>query len=883
MSRNIVILSDGTGNSAAKLFKTNVWRLYQALDVSKACQVAFYDDGVGASSFKLLAILGGVFGIGLKRNLIALYMFLCRNYQPGDRIYAFGFSRGAFTTRVLIRFVLMQGLVIDFDSRDDLKGKASKLFREFRRKEIRRFQPSAIVQSVCYFFLRPLEKKNIITQPVSEIQFLGVWDTIDAYGLPIEEFKLGIDRLVWPLSLVDSELSTGVTKACHALSIDDNRMTFHPLLWDEADAPRADHTDKEKLTQVWFAGSHSNVGGGYPDDGLASVSLRWMINEASSKGLRFNARVIEELNQRVAPFGRLYDPRSAFGAYYRYAPRRLDPPIDKHGAIITSPKIHESVILRIAFGTDSYAPLGFPTMFRIVADRDSSERPSDKGHRNIYDLSEYQTRLLADEDHHRNDEGGIHSNKVNASYSKIDNLQYPKSSAVDLLWATVWWRQVAYFATLGVTGCLIAYPYLNTIVYNTFAAFPLEFELATKSFPLVPSTTAMVGIVADVLVPVVTSALKVAMLLFPPFAKPLVERYLESPWAVTLLCVFVALFLAWGRLIDRRIHDRALAAWSKSWEIGRSKWLQQRMKPRIIMTVAIAIFMALLIRQCLFAYFNHDLDFFDCPRRLDRLDECLYDLQLQRMQGMAQDLPLSRAVTLAVSTLLGFVGCFAIANAILTYRVARRVGQESRELPSLVLWVAIGARKSRLMRGVRKFVTRLLVPMLFVSSVAAIGLIGFSKFSFNVMDRMGFICPPNYSKAISVAIGEMKRIEFDAGVGCNNLFFDLEADQVYEIEIYKPYISPESTFLWPLLRNSSLPRFSSIVRSSSRSEIEWNPYVPQKYATSRRRSEYVSVFVNDYVVGVPYFWDLFYRPGMTEGEATVTISNISKKEPEIPP
>ena len=112
MAKNIVLLSDGTGNSAAKLFKTNVWRLYQALDLSRPeKQIAFYNDGVGTSSFKPLAILGGAFGWGLKRNIIDIYAFLCRNYEPGDRIYCFGFSRGAFTVRVLAGLIHREGLV----------------------------------------------------------------------------------------------------------------------------------------------------------------------------------------------------------------------------------------------------------------------------------------------------------------------------------------------------------------------------------------------------------------------------------------------------------------------------------------------------------------------------------------------------------------------------------------------------------------------------------------------------------------------------------------------------------------------------------------------------------------------------------------------------
>ncbi len=103
--KRIVLLSDGTGNSSAKLFKTNVWRLYQSLDMDTDSngvrQIACYNDGVGTSAFKPLALLGGAFGWGLKRNVLHLYDFLCQQWEPGDQIYIFGFSRGAFTGRVL--------------------------------------------------------------------------------------------------------------------------------------------------------------------------------------------------------------------------------------------------------------------------------------------------------------------------------------------------------------------------------------------------------------------------------------------------------------------------------------------------------------------------------------------------------------------------------------------------------------------------------------------------------------------------------------------------------------------------------------------------------------------------------------------------------------
>ena len=309
MARNIILLSDGTGNSAGKLFKTNVWRTYQALDLTGPYQLAYYDDGVGTSSFKPLAILGGAFGWGLKRNVLGLYMFLCRNYRKGDRIYGFGFSRGAFTIRVFANFVLTMGLVTDFVSTDDLKLKSRTLYRKFRKQQSGEFYPSAALRWLTYLFLRPFEPETIDIQTIDDITFLGVWDTVDAYGLPVEELKTGIDKFIWPLALRDRKLNPRIKKACHALAIDDRRTSFHPLLWDELDEPQgaSSHTDSERLTQVWFAGAHANVGGGYPDDGLSYVSLRWMIDEAINNELKFTRKAIEDIKLAAAPFGRLYD------------------------------------------------------------------------------------------------------------------------------------------------------------------------------------------------------------------------------------------------------------------------------------------------------------------------------------------------------------------------------------------------------------------------------------------------------------------------------------------------------------------------------------------------------------------------------------------------
>ena len=230
-------------------------------------------------------------------------------------------------------------------------------------------------------FLRPFKPKEIKKQEVAEIQFLGVWDTVDAYGLPVEELKTGIDQYIWPLRLDDRTKDERILKACHALSMDDKRTTFQPLLWDEnfEEVPQDKHTDEENLTQVWFAGAHANVGGGYPDDSLSFVSLNWMIETAAKKkGLKVYPEAVAAIRMNANSFGRIYDFRRGLAAYYRYAPRRLEQPNDKQGAVISHPKIHESVVWRMAIGTDNYAPLSSPHKLRIVADNDQDVRSGSK-------------------------------------------------------------------------------------------------------------------------------------------------------------------------------------------------------------------------------------------------------------------------------------------------------------------------------------------------------------------------------------------------------------------------------------------------------------------------------------------------------------------------
>src|SRR6188768_2503439 len=136
--KTIVLFSDGTGNSSAKLFKTNVWRMYEAVDLGpssegKRDQISYYDDGVGTSSFKPLTVLGGAFGWGLQRNVLDIYRYACRNYREGDDIYAFGFSRGAFTIRLVVALIASEGLVRS-ENEAELQRKTVAAYRHLRKE-----------------------------------------------------------------------------------------------------------------------------------------------------------------------------------------------------------------------------------------------------------------------------------------------------------------------------------------------------------------------------------------------------------------------------------------------------------------------------------------------------------------------------------------------------------------------------------------------------------------------------------------------------------------------------------------------------------------------------------------------------------------------------
>jgi hypothetical protein len=369
MSKNIVLLSDGTGNSAAMLHRTNIWRIHQSLDLRLGDQIAAYDDGVGTENFRPLALLAGAVGLGLAHNVRQLYAFLCRNYEPGDRIYLFGFSRGAFTVRTLVGFIADQGLS-SWTTEKELRGQTRAAWKRYynRRRSITRQRLRRLLG---------LPRPSGVHPTAPPIAFVGVWDTVAAYGLPVAELALAIQRIgLWNLGFADRRLSPIVERACHALALDDERQTFHPVLWDEST-----ETDPERIQQVWFTGAHSNVGGGYPKDELAFVSLEWMKRHAESAGLRFLPDPPSMVVAQPNPHGELYDSRAGLSAYYRYKPRRLEELCHDrdNGVEIPHPKIHYSVMERLRDNQVPYPVIGVPADYEVVQPDARTRHPGAPG------------------------------------------------------------------------------------------------------------------------------------------------------------------------------------------------------------------------------------------------------------------------------------------------------------------------------------------------------------------------------------------------------------------------------------------------------------------------------------------------------------------------
>jgi len=287
---------------------TNVVKMARAIKPeakNETHQVVYYDPGVGTGWGILDPIVGGAFGHGLSKNILDCYRFLVHNYDEGDELYFFGFSRGAFTARSLAGFIHRCGLLTKDDAYyipEAYEHYRLKLYEEediesIISRRIPQWIPGRIRDPIVSYYRSHYRKvdeenrkkvkefrsgpapRNHIVRDV-KIKFIGVWDTVGALGLPFGGiFGYWINK---KYAFHNVKLGSNVDNAYHALAIDERRKPFKPTLWN------SQSIGSQKIKQVWFAGVHTNVGGGCDPDGIANCAFQWMFEKLAGTGLEFD-------------------------------------------------------------------------------------------------------------------------------------------------------------------------------------------------------------------------------------------------------------------------------------------------------------------------------------------------------------------------------------------------------------------------------------------------------------------------------------------------------------------------------------------------------------------------------------------------------------------
>lgn len=272
--KRIAIFCDGTWNTPdemdnGKPCQTNVVKMANALlptSTNGVLQMLYYDAGIGSEGNKIKRVFDGATGTGISANILKAYRFIINNYETGDELFLFGFSRGAFTVRSLSGLIRNSG-ILKKENLDQVQ-RAYAIYRS--RHPL--YQPREIEST--------LFRKTFAVENVTQIKFIGVWDTVGALGNPL--FLKGI--VSKRNQFHDTDLSTKISNAFHALSIDEKRKNFEAALWHQQPG-----SEDQVLEQVWFAGVHSDVGGGYVETGLSDIALQWMLEKAQSCNLNFDS------------------------------------------------------------------------------------------------------------------------------------------------------------------------------------------------------------------------------------------------------------------------------------------------------------------------------------------------------------------------------------------------------------------------------------------------------------------------------------------------------------------------------------------------------------------------------------------------------------------
>ena len=352
LGRNIVLCFDGTWNRDDGEQPTNVVKTSRALAPRTASgveQLRYYDRGVGTGRFD--RVRGGVLGLGLALNVEQAYVWLSGHYRSGDRLYLFGYSRGAYTARSLAGLIglcgipaldrcvaagrLVRDMAFEGMSIYRLPGGARRRERAARFAEVWSFSGAGSVDSAA------------VSGPSGcTVHFVGVWDTVGALGVPISGlYWMGARRRRFH----DVGLGRHIGHACHAIAVDEQRRPFAPTLWRSAPVP------VQPVEQLWFPGVHGDVGGGIRRPALSDGALLWMWSKAWGAGLGFRPADVGAV--KPDPFG--VQGESLSIAYRLWGP--YDRPIGERSvegrAAFAGEAVHFSAVRRLE-GTETSAYRG---------------------------------------------------------------------------------------------------------------------------------------------------------------------------------------------------------------------------------------------------------------------------------------------------------------------------------------------------------------------------------------------------------------------------------------------------------------------------------------------------------------------------------------------
>ncbi|MDY7012231.1 MAG: DUF2235 domain-containing protein [Cyanobacteriota bacterium] len=355
--KRLIVCCDGTWQNLECPYPTNVVKLAQAIKSESKddiVQAVYYHEGVGTGGSnkvdkKIERIFGGAFGEGIDQNIQDAYRFLSLNYSPGDEIYLFGFSRGAYTVRSLAGLMYNSGLL----SRSNIRH-IPESYRLYRSR-LKPHHPdiAAFRQKYCF-----KTEKYGDRVPIT---LLACWDTVGSLGIPdINPFIKLDQRVNEKYQFHDSTLSPIVQNALHAVAIDEQRSTFYLT-------PMTKHKGEgeQKLIQKWFPGDHGCVGGGSKEQsGLADGALKWMVDSIQELGLPL------DIDADVIPTGVNPDPLADYHVEAKSFIGKLTQILGKKVREISGDfdDLHESVEVRWK-GVKDYRPDNLKEKFGALLDR----------------------------------------------------------------------------------------------------------------------------------------------------------------------------------------------------------------------------------------------------------------------------------------------------------------------------------------------------------------------------------------------------------------------------------------------------------------------------------------------------------------------------------